>query len=114
MITLKKEMLWSSNDYWTIDEVELYFDDKTIEKIKKFQEILIKNPEMDKIVFYFHDYEFEQEEDAFIEIKCDVSQLYVFKGSVLFYCQDKWDSANQMEFDYVLNSELGLSVREEF
>lgn len=108
MITLKKEMLWYSNECWTIDEVELYFNEKTISLIKKSQEILIKNPEMDKIVMYFDDYEFEQEEDAFIEIKCDVAQLYVFKGSVLFYCQDKWDSSNQMEFDYIQNSELGI------
>jgi hypothetical protein len=108
MITVEKAIAWQSNDCFDVEAVELTFSDEDIALIKKAQEFLINNPSMYKVVYYFDGYEFIEEEDAFIDLKTDVNQLYVFKNEVMFYCQNKYDSADQFEFDYVTNEELGL------
>ena len=112
MITLEKELLWSTNECFDVEAVKLTFDDETISLIKKAQEFLIENPTFDKVVMYFDGYEFIEEDEPFVNLRSDVNQLYVFTGAVMFYCQSKYDSADQFEFDYVLNPEIGLPVRE--
>lgn len=115
MITVNVERLWYSNDCWTCDNFELTFDDVSLSLIKNAQEFLIKNPKMDKVVMYFEDYEVlfddPNPDDTFQDLRIDVAMLYIYQGSVLFYCQDKWESGNQMESDFIGNSELGLPDR---
>jgi len=114
MVTVEKAVMWQSNECYDVEAVKLSFSDDDIALIKKAQEFLINNPSMYKVVYYFDGYEFvEEDDDPFIEMRTDVNQLYIFTGSVMFYCQSKWDSADQFEFDIVLNPEIGLPERPE-
>jgi ADP-dependent phosphofructokinase/glucokinase len=109
MITLEKEIIFSTNDYWTADKVNIVFDDDHIKTIDKARKILNENKDFERISIHTYDrFELITDDNTTVD---DVEQglFYVYTTGFVFYCQSNWDSSNQMESDWFVFSDLGLS-----
>jgi hypothetical protein len=99
------EISWRTENSasYEVEKLNIEPSELDIKNIQKAMELVKENPFINSIrvsaqcvIEYLND-----EENEVDDWRVDVEQWIVYSDSFLFYCQNKWDSSDQMESDYM-------------
>ena len=105
---LEKEVGFRCDDSESsqIEVIKLTFVDSDLDKVKKAMQICKDNDFIVNVRVEFDGFEFLDDDEKAVDWKTDVSQLIVYKDSIYFYAQNKWDAADQIESSEIQLCEL--------
>jgi len=98
-----------------VSQIKLEFSNKDLALIRKHQSYLLQNPDIFKVVMFF-DGELLDCEGEESDFRTDGGELFIFKETLYYFTQSKYDSAVQVESaeipmeDILTEDELTLST----
>lgn len=94
------------SDSSQIDTIKLEFNETDLDKVKKAMQICKDFDFIVNVRVEFDSFAFLDEDEKEVDWRADVSQLIIYKDSIYFYAQNKWDAADQIESSQIDLCEL--------
>lgn len=109
-VTMSKELIvevgFSTDPMWEVSHFGLEFSDEDLKKIRKHQAYLQDNPDIFKVVMYFDGECFSDEDKTESDFRADGGELFIFKDTVYYFTQSRYDASLQYESQEITNEML--------